>query len=295
MCHVYNTNVLFFTVVGKLAKLIFQVYVLLQAFGGIWPGQVDPEMRDSIGTTAAGRDFAKKWPKHYKKVAPDPEKSQSLVEAFSWPVKAKQNLARIVEALPADRHPVLLSNRRLSCTSNFSGVCSQTRAAMVLEAHKFGCQFAHLSFCEKTKQCQHRLVQDFPQSCIFTDQLHLLQTEGHEAMQKCKTFEESRGVLDKTFINSRSSCFRHSSLCKLPQNPDITWFGAPCVADSTMGKFDKDEGVSRRASSLTCWHRFLWKQYFSFPQHIGMDPDQFLSHLTLRGNIGSLAEHEEDH
>jgi hypothetical protein len=211
--------------------------------------QDDFSLSDAIGVTSTGAEYAIKWPKGYRKVVVDQSKAQSLAEAFSWPSKAKVNLEKLTEQIGSEFKPVLLADRELTVSSNFSGVCSQSRGTMVLQAHGFGkCRFRHVSFCEKAKQCQHKLVRDFPNACVYTDQLHLLHTDTQLELHNQNGFEAMCQFLDAAPLNHQLPCFRHNGFCPQVFDVDLNLFGAPCVADSTMGKCDKDDGVSRKVS-----------------------------------------------
>ena len=82
------------------------------------------------------------------------------------------------------------------------------------------------------------------------------------ACQQAPTFAETMKVLETAQIKSMVPCVRHG-LCPLPRDVDLCVFGAPCVADSTMGKMDKDESVSRKVSRLTM-SRWLQNLYAAF-------------------------------
>ena len=63
---------------------------------------------------------------------------------LSYGQKAKANLEKLkLEVKPGEK-PALLSNATFAVSSNFSGICSASRGARVLEAHGFGCQFRHV-------------------------------------------------------------------------------------------------------------------------------------------------------
>ena len=102
------------------------------------------DISDAIGVTKTGQPFAKKWPKRYKSITPIPERSQSVQQAFQWPAVALQNLDSLKLELAPGEKPLLLSGRTLSVSSNFSGICSQSRGARVLQSHGFGCSFEHV-------------------------------------------------------------------------------------------------------------------------------------------------------
>ena len=208
------------------------------------------DVSDGLAFTDAGQEYALKWPKSKKKVVPDPAKAQTLEEAFQWPVKAKTNLQKLIQELPGHLRPVLLSGRELSVASSFSGICSQSRGALVLQAHNYGCNFKHISFCEKRRECQIRLIRDFPCACIFVDQMNLVSIDVQSQLLKAKGFEETIEVLKHASFNSQAPCCRHNSLCSLPVQPDLCLFGAPCVDDSSMGKMGCDDGSSRRVTQI---------------------------------------------
>lgn len=167
-------------------------------------------------------------------------------------MKAKKNLDRLVQDLHPSVKPVLLSGRQLTIASSFSGVCSQSRGASVLQSHGFGCAFKHICFCEKVQQCQLKLARDFPESCIFTNALSPVSADVQMELHKCSEIEDMKKVLEKANLASHVPCYRHGGLCSLPTNVDVSIFGAPCIHDSTMGKLAKDEGFSRKAA---------WKEY----------------------------------
>lgn len=99
---------------------------------------------DALSTTSSGQVFATKWPRAYKTVVPHRDDGQSLQQAFLWAEKAKANLEKLkLEVKPGEK-PALLSNATFAVSSNFSGICSASRGARVLEAHGFGCQFRHV-------------------------------------------------------------------------------------------------------------------------------------------------------
>lgn len=211
-------------------------------------GNVD--VSDAVGTIGTCQ-FGAKWPRLYKKVVPEPTKAQCLQEAFSWPAKVKKNLDRIVEGSRDARNSILLSRRRLEVTSNFSGICSQSRGCAILESHGYGCTFHHKSFCEKTKQCQQKLARDFGAACIFKDQMHLIDTTTHLQLQAATKFEDCMGILERVNLNTTAGCSRHGGRCLIPTRPDLNLFGAPCVDDSSMGSHSMDQGIARKVTGLS--------------------------------------------
>lgn len=108
------------------------------------PWTVLQDVSDAIGKTSSGQPYAAKWPRLYKRVVPDPSLEQTIEEAFAWPVKAKRNLEILKAGIKPDCKPALLSGRTLTLSSNFSGICSQSRGARILENHSFGSFFRHV-------------------------------------------------------------------------------------------------------------------------------------------------------
>lgn len=102
------------------------------------------DVMDAIGKTSNGQPYAAKWPKLYKRVVPDSSIEQTIQEAFAWPVKAKKNLEILKAEMNPDHKPALLSGRTFTISSNFSGICSQSRGARILENYSFGCFFQHV-------------------------------------------------------------------------------------------------------------------------------------------------------
>ena len=67
----------------------------------------------------------------------------SLQEAFSWPAKISDILHS--DILPSTKgRPLISSGREITIASNFSGVCTQSRSAAVLQANKIGVTFRHV-------------------------------------------------------------------------------------------------------------------------------------------------------
>ena len=102
------------------------------------------DLSDAVGTTARGQQYANKWPRGYKHIRPDPSRAQSVESAFNWPQKARQNLEGLKAELMEDEKPALLSGRNFRVSSNFSGICSQSRGSRILENNGFGCSFHHV-------------------------------------------------------------------------------------------------------------------------------------------------------
>ena len=100
------------------------------------------DLSDGVGYIGENQ-YPLKWPKTLKKSYPEQMKAQSIHEAFQWPVKALRNLQGLKETMKNFK-PVLLSNRELTISSNFSGICSQSRGACILQSHGFGCRFRHV-------------------------------------------------------------------------------------------------------------------------------------------------------
>ena len=101
---------------------------------------------DALGTTDRGEVFATKWPRRYGRVVPSLDRGQSIQETFSWPAKVRANLEQLKSELEREEKPALLSEATFRVTSNFSGICSASRGAHILEAHQFGCRFEHVQF-----------------------------------------------------------------------------------------------------------------------------------------------------
>ena len=86
-----------------------------------------------------------KWPKDRCRIKMDTEPSKTLLEAFSWPTTVKKTMEKVLkEDVPGDAKPVIAAGMTLKVASHFSGVCSQTRGAMVLQENGFGVSFQHV-------------------------------------------------------------------------------------------------------------------------------------------------------
>lgn len=218
-----------------------------------------------------------------------------MEEAFQWPLVVRKNLENILGSLvPGDGKPLIKSGRCLKTTSHFSGVCAQSRAAMVVQAHGMGVTFRHESrlvyavyfvlrfflsltrayslpkfiksqvtrspntllnaqdsFCEKTRQGQATLRRDFKEACVFGNQWQVLEPADQNKLKNANGIEEINAFLKKTEFLVRAKCTQHNYLCRLvrpDQGPDITFFGAPCKDDSTMGTQKQDSGKHRAES-----------------------------------------------
>ena len=108
--------------------------------------------------------------------------------------------------------------------------------------------FLHkVSFCEKIAQAQRVLCRDFPKACVFSDQWGALDPADRLKLQGAKTQQEVDQLLSNAEFVCRAQCKQHNYLCKLNRTSalDMSWFGAPCVDDSTMGPQKMDNGASR--------------------------------------------------
>lgn len=110
-----------------------------------------------------------------------------------------------------------------------------------------GVSFSHVSFCEKIAQAQRVLCRDFPKACVFSDQWGALDPADRLKLQGAKTQQEVDQLLSNAEFVCRAQCKQHNYLCKLNRTSalDMSWFGAPCVDDSTMGPQKMDNGASR--------------------------------------------------
>ena len=195
--------------------------------------------------TPRGEPFAVKWPKHLQRQIPQPGSTQDLPEAFAWPSKAKANASRIREKMEGS--PILGSGARISLCSFFSGICSQSRGADILQNHEFGVSFDHLSFVEKAKQCQRTLARDYPESCCFKNQMLFLNPKDKLAVEMATSAEEVQRILKRCGFSDRVWCTTHKSFCRVP-SAEMAILGAPCVDDSMAGKKQEDEGAARKAT-----------------------------------------------
>ena len=199
------------------------------------PNRQETTSTEFLGITAKGEQYAVKWPKHLKRQLPCDVESQSLQEAFAWPTKVKENMKNLLAKIRDKSCPIISSGKCLQLTSHFSGICSQTRGAQILQNHDFGVSFEHISFTEMSKQCQKVLCKDFPDSCVHKNQLHCLDPKFREMVSRSASSTETQSYLDQASFASRSFCVAHQGMCRL-QVGDIALFGAPCVDDSLAGK-----------------------------------------------------------
>lgn len=96
-----------------------------------------------------GQPYPKGWPANRPRFAFGSTPTKSILEAFRWPEVAKKNLEAILENHPPENGtPLVTTGKRLKISSHFSGVCTQSRAAAVLEQHQVGVSFeyARVSF-----------------------------------------------------------------------------------------------------------------------------------------------------
>ena len=202
-----------------------------------------------LGKTEQGEEFAVRWPSTFKRIPPTPGNTQSLKEAFGWPAQVKEKLPGVIASMQEGGHiPVISSGRCLKVASFFSGICSQSRGAQILQNHGFGVSFSHVAFTEKSKQCHSVLKEDFPDSCLFKDQMHYLTPKCREQVASAKNSEAVAACLQKGSFARRGACLAHDDCCRFPgTNIDLAVLGAPCVDDSTAGNSLKEEGPARRA------------------------------------------------
>lgn len=107
------------------------------------------------------------------------------------------------------------------------------------------------SFCEKTRQGQATLRRDFNDSCIFANQWQVLDPADQKKLKEATGVEEIHALLEKVQFVVRGKCLQHNYLCRLcrpNEGPDISFFGAPCKDDSTMGSQKRDMGKFRGES-----------------------------------------------
>jgi len=206
-----------------------------------------------LGRTEQGEEFAVRWPSAFKRIPPTSDNVQSLKDAFGWPAKVKEKLPDVVASMQKSGHiPVISTGLCLRVASFFSGICSQSRGAQILQNHGFGVSFSHIAFTEKSKQCHSVLKEDFPDSCIFKDQMHYLTPKCREQVASAKNCEAVVACLREASFVRRAACLTHDDCCRLPcMSLDLAVFGAPCVDDSPAGKSLKEEGPARRVT-LTC-------------------------------------------
>lgn len=202
-----------------------------------------------LGRTEQGEEFAVRWPSAFKRIPPTSDNVQSLRDAFGWPAQVKEKLPDVVASIEKNGHiPVISTGLCLRVASFFSGICSQSRGAQILQNHGFGVSFSHIAFTEKSKQCHSVLKEDFPDSCLFKDQMHYLTPKCREQVASAKNCEAVVACLKEASFGRRAACLRHDDCCRLPRTIlDLAVFGAPCVDDSAAGKSLKEEGPARRA------------------------------------------------
>lgn len=241
-----------------------------------------------------------KWPTARHKVCPGTVPSLSLNDAFSWPKKLMEKLPQVLEEIAPFGTPVVSTKSVMTVASNFSGICSQSRAAAALQSQPaFGITFKHVqnsavplspmsefhqvnlcseernscdisppgkllmlgtsvsplvcaqvSFTEKSRQCQKTLSRDYPGSCVFKDQLGVLDASGLFALSKAKGLPEISQEAGKAGFSSVAACAQHQKHCQLPRDIDLSFFGAPCADDSTQGTQKQDQGETRKESRL---------------------------------------------
>lgn len=105
--------------------------------------QEEIDSGDGLGDLE-GQPFPKGWPKGRPKLLPEDFPAKTVEEAFQWPLVVRKNLEHILGNMnPADGKPLITTGKRLKTTSHFSGVCTQSRAAMVVEGHGMGVKFRH--------------------------------------------------------------------------------------------------------------------------------------------------------
>lgn len=92
-----------------------------------------------------GQPFPHCWPSSRPKVLPESCPSKTLEQAFAWPSVVKRNLTKVLDQLgPGDGTPLISTGKCLKASSHFSGICTQSRAAMVLQEHQMGVSFSHV-------------------------------------------------------------------------------------------------------------------------------------------------------
>lgn len=83
------------------------------------------------------------WPKGRTRVEPGLLPHQTLSEAFRWPEKIKSAVKLLNEPSAGLEQAIIFKEKVLTVSSHFSGVCTQSRAAMVLESHGISPRFKH--------------------------------------------------------------------------------------------------------------------------------------------------------
>ena len=124
-----------------------------------------------------------------------------------------------------------------------------------------------VSFCEKTKQGQNCIQRDWPGCHVFTDAMHVVEEQDRNNIVQASSAAEAEKALQSCTFVSKAKCMAHKEACSLPQRPDVSLFGAPCVDDSPMGPLKKDDGAARRAISLHCVKLCSHMGYF---YHVGL-------------------------
>lgn len=104
------------------------------------------DISDGIGW-ANGQPYPKKWPKLRKiKQLRDQGQYQDLLHAFSWPEVVREVMYQHMESMPTDEKPVGSLHQTLRVTSHWSGICTQSHGAQVLQAAKIvNCAFEHVA------------------------------------------------------------------------------------------------------------------------------------------------------
>lgn len=108
--------------------------------------------------------------------------------------------------------------------------------------------FLKVSFCEKTRQGRLCLMRDFPDSHIFCNAVDVLPAEKQqEFLSKTIGMHKAKELVSDVELLPWAPCASHETLCPVHSEPDLCFFGAPCVDDSSMGAKLLEEGNSRRA------------------------------------------------
>lgn len=104
-----------------------------------------------LGFTDSGQPFAVGWPKCRKwPVTADAAVPQTLAEAFGWPSVVREEMKEHLKDISAGHAVVAAVKRPLQTTSHWSGICTQSRASIVLESnHVVACSFTHAPSLEK--------------------------------------------------------------------------------------------------------------------------------------------------
>jgi len=97
-----------------------------------------------------GQPYPAKWPKSRKReqrVAGS--QRQGLLEAFGWPKLVGEALAAHMDMIPPEDKPIAATKCQLRTSSHWSGICTQSRGAAVLQANKVvNCTFQHVRSLE---------------------------------------------------------------------------------------------------------------------------------------------------